>query len=96
VGAESVIHGGDLRHRWTVVVGMITGCGGMTALFDVPTVGGVAWTGLMRCAVLGQAKSLIPTVTVLTAHTGPATAIHSVAIRRGTTMPSTAAAFCDV
>jgi hypothetical protein len=42
VGAEQVIHGSDLRHRWTVVVGMIANRGGTTALSDLPAAYGLA------------------------------------------------------
>jgi len=35
VGAELVIHCGDLRHRWTVVVGVIVGRGGSPAVSEL-------------------------------------------------------------
>jgi putative transposase len=42
VGAEQVIHSGDLRHRWTVVLGMMFGRGGTTALSHLSTARGLA------------------------------------------------------
>jgi hypothetical protein len=41
VGAELAIHGGDLKHCWTVAVGMIVSRGGTTVIPDLPATHGL-------------------------------------------------------
>jgi hypothetical protein len=58
VGAELLIQGGDLRHRWPVVSGMIAGRGGTLLYLIFRQV--MAWLGLLaRSAQSKNAEILV-------------------------------------